>query len=245
MSIPDRHSRSTTPWPKCPSPRSRPEAPKTLQTRASWCLIASIAAGESRSSQRNPGHLGLREPEQVPGLYRRHGKRAAIGEGTAPTLPSGRFNSFPFDGMTRNCCCITATSDRAHQLRRSQRRYSTVMASSSWVARAMPGRCPGRPPEWVRQTTGQGVGGSSSSSPVCAAIEARATGMARRPRPISNQTRRFRHRINGPGAHTGSVARTINTALAIHGMTMLVVAQSFLVDKKSRYKARKSTILGS
>jgi hypothetical protein len=70
-------------------------------------------------------------------------------------------------------------------------------------------------------------------------------GMAGRSRPIRNQTRCFRHRTNGPGALTGGAARTINRALAIHGITMVVAAQSFLVDKKSRYKAGKSTILGS
>ena len=86
---------------------------------------------------------------------------------------------------------------------------------------------------------------AGSSSPVGAATEARATRMAGRSRPIRNHTRCFRHRTNGPGALTGGTARTINRALAIHGMTMVVAAQSFLVDKKSRYKAGKSTILGS
>jgi hypothetical protein len=45
MSIPGRHSRSTTPWPKCPSAKSRPEAQKRCKREHPGHLLASVAAG--------------------------------------------------------------------------------------------------------------------------------------------------------------------------------------------------------
>jgi Flavodoxin domain len=47
----------------------------------------------------------------------------------------------------------------------------------------------------------------------------------------------FDTRIKGPQALTGRASRSISRALSRHGMTLVVPAQSFLVDKKNRLLA--------
>ncbi len=53
-----------------------------------------------RQCQRDPAHLGPREPEHLPGVHRRHGQRAASGRAGEPHLPCPRADH---QGNV-NCC---------------------------------------------------------------------------------------------------------------------------------------------